>query len=131
MLVMRLSRFGRKKVPFYRIVVADRRKSAKGRFIDQIGRYHPGLNPPDLFVDSRKAKEWLKQGVQPSQTVWNLLVQAKVLKEKIITNSQKPKKQKTQTPSTPKPDTSASAEAPSSETVTANSAPNQNGNLAE
>lgn len=97
MLAIRLNRFGRKKVPFYRIVVADKKAAVSGKYIDKIGHYNPLVNPPDIFVDKEKAKKWLDAGAKPSDTVWNLLVQAGILKEKLITKRHKKKKAKKET----------------------------------
>jgi small subunit ribosomal protein S16 len=60
---------GAKKAPFYRIVVADSRFPRNGRFIEEIGYYNP-LQEPSLFkVDADKAKEWIANGAQPTDTV--------------------------------------------------------------
>lgn len=101
MLVIRLTRFGRKKKPFYRIVVADSRAPIKGKYLEKIGQYNPLLDPPEIFVDKEKADKWLKLGATPSGTVWNLLVNAGILKKKIVTKrTQKKKEEKTKTPET-------------------------------
>ena len=66
---IRLSRGGAKKRPFYRIVVADSRRSRDGKFLDQIGTYNPMLskdNPDRVKIDTEKAKDWIKKGAQPS-----------------------------------------------------------------
>jgi len=94
MLVIRLSRFGKKKMPFYRIVVAEKKAAVSGKYIEKIGHYNPLVNPPEIFVDKEKAQKWLKQGAKPSDTVWNLLVEAGVLKGKIVTQRKKKKKGK-------------------------------------
>jgi len=66
---IRLRRMGAKKAPFYRIVVADSRFPRNGRFIEEIGYYNP-LQEPSLFkVDADKAKEWIANGAQPTDTV--------------------------------------------------------------
>ena len=69
---IRLSRGGAKKRPFYRIVVADSRRSRDGKFIDQVGTYNPMLkkdNPERIKIDLEKAKEWIAKGAQPSDRV--------------------------------------------------------------
>ena len=69
---IRLSRRGAKKRPFYRIVIADSRRSRDGKFIDQIGTYNPLLskdNPERIKLNSDKAKEWILKGAQPSDRV--------------------------------------------------------------
>ena len=70
---MRLKRIGKKKKPFYRIVIADERAPRDGRFIDQVGTYDPLTDPSEIIFDEEKAKEWLKKGVQPTDTVKKLL----------------------------------------------------------
>ncbi|MGB9779274.1 30S ribosomal protein S16 [Caldanaerobacter sp.] len=78
---IRLKRFGAKKRPFYRIVVADSRSPRDGRFIDEIGYYNPIAEPAELKIDVEKAKKWLSVGAQPSDTVKSLF-----RKEGIINN---------------------------------------------
>ncbi|MBM6920029.1 30S ribosomal protein S16 [Phocea massiliensis] len=70
---IRLRRMGAKKAPFYRIVVADSRYPRDGRFIEEIGYYDPTKNPSVVKVDADKAKEWIKNGAQPTDTVKKLL----------------------------------------------------------
>ncbi len=69
---IRLARRGSKKHPTYRIVVADSRRARDGRFIESIGFYNPLTDPSEIIVDEAKAKEWLKNGAQPSDTVRKL-----------------------------------------------------------
>ncbi|MBE6754784.1 MAG: 30S ribosomal protein S16 [Ruminococcaceae bacterium] len=66
---IRLRRMGAKKAPFYRIVVADSRYPRDGRFIEEIGTYDPLANPSAVKVDAEKAKTWIKNGAQPTDTV--------------------------------------------------------------
>lgn len=73
---------GAKKRPFYRIVVADSRSARDGRIIEVIGRYDPMTEPRTVHVDEDKAKTWLEQGAQPSDTARRLLVEAGVLADK-------------------------------------------------
>ena len=70
---IRLRRMGAKKAPFYRIVVADSRYPRDGRFIEEIGYYDPTKNPSVVKVDADKAKEWIKHGAQPTDTVKKIL----------------------------------------------------------
>ncbi|MCK4966812.1 30S ribosomal protein S16 [bacterium] len=69
---IRLQRMGRKKRPFYRIVVSDSRAPRDGRFIESIGHYDPLIEPVDLKIDEEKALKWLDTGAIPSDTVKNL-----------------------------------------------------------
>jgi small subunit ribosomal protein S16 len=77
-LKIRLKRIGAKKVPFYRIVVADARAPRDGRFVEEIGNYDPMSKK--LVVDGDKALEWIKKGAQPTETVRSLLKKNGVLK---------------------------------------------------
>lgn len=70
---IRLRRMGAKKAPFYRIVVADSRFPRDGRFIEEIGYYDPTKNPSVINIDDEKAKAWMKDGAQPTDTVRKLL----------------------------------------------------------
>ncbi len=70
---MRLTRMGAKKAPFYRVIVADSRSPRDGRFIEEIGYYNPLTEPADIKIDAEKAKKWLGNGAQPTETVKSLL----------------------------------------------------------
>ena len=73
MVTLRLQRHGRKKSPYYHIVVADSRKKRDGRIIEDLGRYNPAMQPAIVEVNSERAVHWLKVGAQPSDTVRHLL----------------------------------------------------------
>ena len=79
MVKIRLRRMGAKKAPYYRIVVADSRSPRDGRCIEEIGAYNPLTEPATITVDSEKAKTWLQNGAQPTDTVRGLLKKAGVL----------------------------------------------------
>jgi len=70
---IRLRRMGRKKRPYYRIVVADSRSPRDGRFIETVGTYNPLTEPYQVEIDEDRIFYWLKNGAQPSQTVRSLL----------------------------------------------------------
>lgn len=70
---IRLKRMGMKKMPFYRIVVADGRSPRDGRFIEEIGYYNPVSTPVELKIDNEKAAQWMRNGAQPTDTVRALL----------------------------------------------------------
>ena len=70
---IRLKRMGAKKAPFYRVIVADSRSPRDGRFIDTIGTYNPLTTPVEIKIDAEKAKKWLGNGAQPTETVKALL----------------------------------------------------------
>lgn len=81
MVVIRLSRGGAKKRPFYYVVVADRRMPRDGRFIEQIGFFNPVAAPTEekLRIDLARAEHWVKQGAQPSPRVKYLIKQARAV----------------------------------------------------
>ena len=70
---IRLKRMGAKKTPFYRVVVADSRFPRDGRFIEEIGTYNPLTKEKEFKVDAEKAKKWIANGAQPTDTVRDLL----------------------------------------------------------
>lgn len=76
---IRLRRMGAKKTPFYRIVVADSRYPRDGRFIEELGYYNPLTEPVEVKVDAEKAKKWIGNGAQPTDTVKRLFKQNGVL----------------------------------------------------
>lgn len=77
---IRLKRMGKKKTPFYRVVAADIRSPRDGRFIEEIGTYDPSKDPSEIKIDAEKAKKWLQNGAQPTETVAKLLKQAGIEK---------------------------------------------------
>lgn len=79
MLKIRLRRMGAKKAPYYRIVVADSRYPRDGRFIEEIGFYNPMVEPAEVKVDAEKAKKWIANGAQPTDTVKALFKKNEVL----------------------------------------------------
>ena len=76
---IRLRRMGAKKAPFYRIVVADSRYPRDGRFIEMIGTYNPMTDPATVNIDADKAKKWIANGAQLTDTVKDLLKKNNVL----------------------------------------------------
>ena len=70
---IRLTRGGGRKVPFYRVVAADKRSPRDGRFIEQLGVYDPLRNPPEVRIDPERLQHWLSVGAVPSQTVGELI----------------------------------------------------------
>ena len=73
---IRLRRTGAKKAPSYRVVVADSRYPRDGRFIEEIGYYNPLTDPATVKIDLEKAKNWIANGAQPTDTVKVLLKKA-------------------------------------------------------
>lgn len=73
MVKIRLTRMGKKKKPFYRLVVADSRSPRDGKFIEILGYYDPLPEPPVIKVNEERALLWLERGAQPSDTAKSLL----------------------------------------------------------
>jgi small subunit ribosomal protein S16 len=88
MLRIRLRRIGAKKMPQYRLVVADSRAPRDGAFVEIIGHYNPLTEPETISLQEDRARYWLEKGAQPSETATRLLdkagimVKAKPVKEK-------------------------------------------------
>ena len=80
MVKIRLRRMGKKKAPFYRIVVADSRSPRDGRFIEEVGYYNPMTDPIEIKVESEKIQKWLESGAQPTETVKSLLTKSGIIK---------------------------------------------------
>ena len=79
MVKIRLRRMGAKKSPFYRVVVADSRSPRDGRCVEEIGTYNPLVDPAEIHIDVEKAKKWIANGAQPTDTVRGLLKKVNVL----------------------------------------------------
>jgi len=95
-LAIRLKRMGRKKKPFYRIIVIDERNPRQGRAVDDLGYYNPMTEPNQIEINTEKSLVWLKEGAKPSQTVRSLLSKAGVLKT-LHEQKYKPKEDQTET----------------------------------
>ena len=74
---IRLARHGAKKRPYYRIVVADARAPHDGKFIEEVGRYNPCVDPSMIKFDLEKVDKWIANGAQPTDTVARLLETAR------------------------------------------------------
>ena len=73
MVKIRLQRVGKKKAPFYHIVVADSKSPRDGKIIEQIGTYNPMVEPSELKLDREKVAQWIKNGAKPTDTVKRLI----------------------------------------------------------
>ena len=71
--VIRLARWGAKKKPSYRVMVADSRSPRDGKFIEQVGTYDPMADPVQVNIDTEKVEKWIKNGAKPTRTVQSLL----------------------------------------------------------
>lgn len=81
MVVIRLTRVGKKNSPAYRVVVADKRRAVKRKFIEVIGHYNPILKPKEVVIDKERALFWLSKGAAPSDTVRNLMADLEIIKK--------------------------------------------------
>ncbi len=77
---IRLTRLGKKRAPFYRIIVADSRSPRDGRFIDQVGTYDPNQEPAEVKIDKEAAEKWLANGAQPTEVVARLFKNEGIIK---------------------------------------------------
>lgn len=76
MVKIRLQRQGKKRAPFYHIVVADSRSPRDGKIIEQLGTYDPMTEPATIKLDKEKVEKWIKNGAKPTDTVKNLIEKA-------------------------------------------------------
>ncbi len=76
MVKIRLQRAGKKKAPFYHIVVADSKSPRDGKIIEQLGTYDPMTNPETIVLDKEKVEKWIKNGAKPTDTVKALIEKA-------------------------------------------------------
>ena len=79
MLAIRLSRIGKKKRPFYRVVVTEKTRPRNGRFLEIVGTYDPLKKPAEIKLDAERIKYWLGCGAQPSDTVRSFLRNQKIV----------------------------------------------------
>ncbi|MBQ7428296.1 MAG: 30S ribosomal protein S16 [Butyrivibrio sp.] len=77
---IRLKRIGKKKVPFYRIVVSDSKFPVQGKAIEELGTYDPNTDPSTVKLNEELAKKWLANGAQPTESVNKLFKQAGIVK---------------------------------------------------
>ena len=73
MVKIRLQRMGKKKAPFYHVVVADSRSPRDGKIIEKVGTYDPMTNPATIVLDNEKVAAWIKNGAKPTDTVKSLI----------------------------------------------------------
>jgi small subunit ribosomal protein S16 len=85
MVKLRLSRFGHKNAPFYRIVAANARSKREGNSLEFVGTYDPKTTPKKITLDKEKIELWLKNGAVPTATVRMLLIKEGVLKKEVKT----------------------------------------------
>ncbi|MBE7519187.1 MAG: 30S ribosomal protein S16 [Thermoflexaceae bacterium] len=79
MIRIRLRRVGKKRQPYYRLVVAQKEAKRDGAFLETLGSYDPHANPPAIQLDEAKAREWLTRGAQPSEAAEKILRKAGIV----------------------------------------------------
>ena len=80
MLVIRLTRVGKKKQPSYRIVVQEKGRDPWGHYQELLGHYNPLTKPATITLERERVTHWISKGAQPSDTVWNLLIDQGIVK---------------------------------------------------
>jgi small subunit ribosomal protein S16 len=122
---IRLRRMGANKRPFYRVVVADQRSPRDGRFIENIGKYHPLEDPSLIEIDEARALHWLMVGAQPSDQVRNLMVKIGIWDKFVAERPEAAKlvKQRDPASDTPKLSKKAAAKAAEAKAEAAKPAP--------
>jgi len=80
MLAIRLQRMGKKKQPSYRLIVSEKHKDTQAGSLEILGHYNPLVEPSELVLKEERIKHWISVGAQPSNTVYNLLIKAGVVK---------------------------------------------------
>jgi small subunit ribosomal protein S16 len=118
LLKIRLSRIGKKKQPFYRVVVADARKPRDGAYVEIIGHYNPRTEPTTFDIDADKVRDWLAKGAQPTLIVDKLLAR-QGLRPARVWPAPKPKESKDAKAATP----AAAAPATAARTAAADETP--------
>ena len=122
MLVIRLQRTGRENLPTYRLVVAEKARPVKGKFLEIVGHYLPAQKDPVFNVETGKIEEWVKKGAIPSDTVARLL-KKKGLKDMDKFIKRYPKRRSKSAPPEEAAPAPAPAAAPAAETPAAEAAP--------
>jgi small subunit ribosomal protein S16 len=77
-LAIRLARYGKKKLPSYRVVVIDKRRPRNGRFVEVVGTYDPLKKPAEVKLNAERIQYWLTCGAQPSDTVRSFIRAQKI-----------------------------------------------------
>jgi len=113
MLMIRLSRVGKKKQPEYRLIVSEKQKDPWGDFLEQVGFFNPRSNPPTVNFKTERIQYWLSKGAQVSDTVKNLLIEQNIIPgKKIKPRGMKAKKEEVKEETKPASEVSTPAETP-------------------
>ena len=118
MLMIRLSRVGKKKQPEYRLIVSEKQKDPWGDFLEQVGFFNPRSNPPTVNFKTERIQYWLSKGAQVSHTVKNLLIEQNIISgKKIKPRGMKAKKEEVKEETKTVSEVSTPAETPPSAPV--------------
>ncbi len=79
MLSIKLRRIGKKKEPYFRLIVVDRKKDPWGESLENVGFYNPRAKPKVVDLKTDRIKYWLSMGAQPTATIYNILADAKIV----------------------------------------------------
>lgn len=94
MLTIRLTRVGKTKQPLYRFIVSEKSRDPWGKALEILGTFNPRMNPPKFELEKERIQYWISKGAQCSDTVWNLLIDQKMVsgeKRKMISLSKRRK----------------------------------------
>lgn len=80
MLAIKLSRVGKKKQPSFRLIVVEKSKDPWGTSVENVGFYNPRTEPREVRLEAERIKYWISKGAQPTATVWNMLIDAGIVK---------------------------------------------------
>jgi small subunit ribosomal protein S16 len=94
MLMIRLARRGKKNKPFYRVVVSEKARDLYGKALDIVGHYDPTSPKKDCVLDGERIRYWISKGAKASPTMYNLLVEQKIIEGKKIQGTTKKKEEK-------------------------------------
>jgi small subunit ribosomal protein S16 len=97
MLSIRLTRVGKKKKPSYRLVIMDKRRDPWGKSLENLGTYDPQAKPKAIKLNVERIKFWMSKGAQATPTVWNLLLEQKIVEGKKVKAHPTHKKAATET----------------------------------
>src|SRR5262245_64727122 len=112
---IRLARFGAKKQPYFRLVVADARSPRDGRFVDTIGHYNPKSDPPQYTLDEERARLWLSRGAAPTMAAARVLFKFGLIEQPWKDASAEPARGAGAAPATPAAPAAAAPAASSDE----------------
>jgi len=96
MLIIRLSRTGKRKQPFYRFIISEKTRDPWGKALEFLGTYNPHTKPATFLIDKERVLYWISKGAQCSDTVWNILIDQKIVEgnKRLLVKLSKTRKEK-------------------------------------